>query len=121
MPLPASSSLASQYGTHGDEAGTLLTSGLYAEVTCSHPPSRPHTRLQWDGGRGLGSVALYECVGGFYQHGGANMSTCLQSGVWTSVSVQCKGMLATRPYHNTYFVIEVVVVVVVVSCTVFVI
>ncbi|XP_075879180.1 sushi, von Willebrand factor type A, EGF and pentraxin domain-containing protein 1 isoform X2 [Nelusetta ayraudi] len=72
------------------------------EVTCGHPPSCPHTRLQWDTSSGLGSVALYECVGGFYQQGGANVSTCLQSGLWTNVSVQCKAECgpAPRPAHS---------------------
>lgn len=82
----------------------MLTCGLCAEVTCGHPPSYPHTRLQWDASSGLGSVALYQCVGGFYQQGGANVSTCLQSGLWTDVSVQCKGTLATPPhfvYHTS--------------------
>lgn len=78
----------------------MLTCGLCAEVTCSRPLPRPHTRLQWDGSSGLGSVAQYECVTGFYQQGGASVSTCLQSGLWTDVSVQCKGMLATPPPHT---------------------
>lgn len=80
----------------------MLTCGLCAEVTCGPPLSHPHTRLQWDGTSQLGSEAQYECVAGFYQQGAANVSICLRSGLWTNVSIQCKG---THP-HRTHTLMQ---------------
>uniref|UniRef100_A0A3B3VE31 Sushi domain containing 1 n=1 Tax=Poecilia latipinna TaxID=48699 RepID=A0A3B3VE31_9TELE len=61
------------------------------EVNCGPPKCLPNTNLLWDGSSTPGSVARCECVDGFYQESGNDLSTCSLSGVWGEVSVKCKG------------------------------
>ncbi|XP_029296537.1 LOW QUALITY PROTEIN: sushi, von Willebrand factor type A, EGF and pentraxin domain-containing protein 1-like [Cottoperca gobio] len=68
------------------------------EISCGPPLTLPHTNLLWDGSGAPGSVLLYECVDGFYQEAGNNMSTCLLSGQWGEVSVQCKAKCGPAPF-----------------------
>lgn len=69
----------------------FANSCLCAEIGCGPPLFLPHTKLVWDGSSRLGSAALYECMDGFYQESGTNISTCLQSGEWREVSLKCQG------------------------------
>ena len=64
---------------------------LYAEISCGPPLNFPNTNLLWDRRSTPGSAAMYECVDGFYQESGNNISTCSLSGQWGEVSVKCKG------------------------------
>ncbi|XP_056274293.1 sushi domain-containing protein 1 isoform X3 [Pseudoliparis swirei] len=83
------------------------------EVSCGPPLTLPHTNLGWDGTSRPGSVVLYECVEGFYQMSGNNISTCLLSGQWGKVSVKCKAKCGPIPivaqsevmWHNRSVVI----------------
>ncbi|XP_038559512.1 sushi domain-containing protein 1 isoform X2 [Micropterus salmoides] len=68
------------------------------EISCGHPLNLPHTNLLWDRTSRPGSVALYECMDGFYQESGNNISTCLLSGKWGEVSVQCKAKCGPVPF-----------------------
>ncbi|XP_070821352.1 sushi domain-containing protein 1 isoform X1 [Chaetodon trifascialis] len=68
------------------------------EISCGPPLNLPHTNLLWDYTSRLGSVVLYECMDGFYQESGNNISTCLQSGEWGEVSVKCKAKCGPVPF-----------------------
>ncbi|XP_047237872.1 sushi domain-containing protein 1 isoform X2 [Girardinichthys multiradiatus] len=68
------------------------------EVNCGHPKCHPNTKLLWDGNSTQGSVAQCECVDGFYQESGNNLSTCSESGVWEEVSVKCKAECGPVPF-----------------------
>ncbi|XP_047448825.1 sushi domain-containing protein 1 isoform X2 [Mugil cephalus] len=68
------------------------------EITCGRPLTVPHTNLLWDGTSTPGSVVLYECMNGFYQESGNNMSTCSQSGKWGNVSIRCKAKCGPVPF-----------------------
>lgn len=86
---------------------------LCAEVSCGPPLTLPHTNLGWDGTSRPGSVVLYECVEGFYQMSGNNISTCLLSGQWGKVSVKCKGTViiyicASVRLHYCFHVIDII-------------
>ncbi|XP_051924662.1 sushi domain-containing protein 1 isoform X3 [Hippocampus zosterae] len=67
------------------------------EMTCGSPQTLPHTNLLWDRSTSPGSVALYECVDGYYQESGDNLSTCLTSGEWANVSLRCKAKCGPVP------------------------
>ncbi|XP_034027180.1 sushi domain-containing protein 1 [Thalassophryne amazonica] len=67
------------------------------EVSCGAPLTPRHTNLLWDGTSRPGAVVLYECVDGFYLHSGDSVSTCLISGEWAKVSVQCKAKCGPVP------------------------
>uniref|UniRef100_A0A3Q3E096 Sushi domain containing 1 n=1 Tax=Labrus bergylta TaxID=56723 RepID=A0A3Q3E096_9LABR len=75
--------------------GASLLCCLCAEIRCGPPLKLPHTNLLWDGSSTPGSVVLYECMDGFYQETGHNVSSCLLSGEWGEVSVKCKGTTST--------------------------
>lgn len=75
---------------------------LCAEISCGPPLILPHTNLLWDRTSRPGSVVLYECVDGFYQEGGNNISTCLQSGEWGKVFVKCKGTVTISLYMDMH-------------------
>ncbi|XP_034397203.1 sushi domain-containing protein 1 isoform X3 [Cyclopterus lumpus] len=83
------------------------------EIRCGPPLTLPHTNLRWDGTSRPGSVVLYECMDGFYQMSGNNISTCLLSGQWGEVSVKCKAKCGPIPllaqtevmWHNRSVVI----------------
>ncbi|XP_070690426.1 sushi domain-containing protein 1 isoform X2 [Pempheris klunzingeri] len=84
------------------------------EISCGPPLKLPHTNLLWDRTSRPGSVVLYECVFGFYQESGNNISTCLPSGEWEKVSVKCKAKCGPVPllansevvWHNRSVVIH---------------
>lgn len=78
---------------------------LCAEITCGPPLNLPHTNLIWDRTSRPGSVVLYECVDGFYQESGNNISTCLLSGEWGEVSVKCKGTVIMS-FHGCIYSTE---------------
>uniref|UniRef100_A0A3B3U0V4 Sushi domain containing 1 n=1 Tax=Poecilia latipinna TaxID=48699 RepID=A0A3B3U0V4_9TELE len=61
---------------------------LSCQVNCGPPKCLPNTNLLWDGSSTPGSVARCECVDGFYQESGNDLSTCSLSGVWGEVSVK---------------------------------
>ncbi|XP_034397205.1 sushi domain-containing protein 1 isoform X5 [Cyclopterus lumpus] len=94
----------------GDWDGASL---LCQEIRCGPPLTLPHTNLRWDGTSRPGSVVLYECMDGFYQMSGNNISTCLLSGQWGEVSVKCKAKCGPIPllaqtevmWHNRSVVI----------------
>ncbi|XP_049620101.1 sushi domain-containing protein 1 isoform X1 [Syngnathus scovelli] len=67
------------------------------EITCGPPQTLPHTNLLWNGSVSPGSVVLYECVEGYYQENGDNISTCLTSGEWANVSLNCKAKCGPIP------------------------
>ncbi|XP_051277732.1 sushi domain-containing protein 1 isoform X2 [Dicentrarchus labrax] len=68
------------------------------EISCGPPLNLPHTNLLWDCTSRPGSVVLYECMDGFYQESGTNVSTCLLSGEWGKVSVKCKAKCGPIPF-----------------------
>ncbi|XP_078027057.1 sushi domain-containing protein 1 isoform X2 [Epinephelus lanceolatus] len=68
------------------------------EISCGPPLTLPHTNLLWDGTSRPGSMVVYECMDGFYQESGNNISTCLQSGQWGEVSVKCKAKCGPVPF-----------------------
>ncbi|XP_054466736.1 sushi, von Willebrand factor type A, EGF and pentraxin domain-containing protein 1 isoform X1 [Anoplopoma fimbria] len=68
------------------------------EISCGPPLTLPHTNLRWDRTSRPGSVALYECMDGFYQMSGNNISTCLLSGQWGKVSVKCNAECGPVPF-----------------------
>ncbi|XP_044054083.1 sushi domain-containing protein 1 isoform X3 [Siniperca chuatsi] len=68
------------------------------EISCGPPLKLPHNKLLWDRTSRPGSVALYECMDGFYQESGNNISTCLLSGEWEKVSVKCKAKCGPVPF-----------------------
>ncbi|XP_029961292.1 sushi domain-containing protein 1 isoform X2 [Salarias fasciatus] len=70
---------------------------LCQEISCGPPVTLPNTNLRWDGSSSPGSAAQYECVDGFYQERGTNISTCSLSGEWGEVSVQCKAECGPFP------------------------
>ncbi|XP_061673798.1 sushi domain-containing protein 1 isoform X2 [Syngnathoides biaculeatus] len=72
------------------------------EITCGPPKTLPHSTLLWDRSTGPGSVVQYECVDGYYQEGGDNISTCLTSGEWANISLNCKEVV----WHNTSVVLH---------------
>ncbi|XP_034548960.1 sushi domain-containing protein 1 isoform X2 [Notolabrus celidotus] len=84
------------------------------DVSCGPPLNLPHTNLLWNGISRPGSVVLYECMDGFYQDSGNNISTCLLSGDWGKVSVECKAKCGPMPllenseveWHNRSVVIH---------------
>ncbi|XP_039658836.1 sushi domain-containing protein 1 isoform X7 [Perca fluviatilis] len=84
------------------------------EISCGPPLTLPDTNLLWDRTSRPGSVVLYECVDGFYQESGNNISTCLLSGQWGEVSVKCKAKCGPVPllaksevvWHNRSVVIH---------------
>ncbi|TDH12445.1 hypothetical protein EPR50_G00046570 [Perca flavescens] len=84
------------------------------EISCGPPLTLPDTNLLWDRTSRPGSVVLYECMDGFYQESGNNISTCLLSGQWGEVSVKCKAKCGPVPllaksevvWHNRSVVIH---------------
>ncbi|XP_061527013.1 LOW QUALITY PROTEIN: sushi domain-containing protein 1 [Phycodurus eques] len=68
------------------------------EITCGPPQTLPHTNLLWERSTSPGSVVLYECVEGYYQEGGDNISTCLTSGEWANLSLNCKAKCGPVPF-----------------------
>ncbi|XP_077378716.1 sushi domain-containing protein 1 isoform X2 [Festucalex cinctus] len=68
------------------------------EKTCGPPQTLPHTNLLWDRSTRPGSVVLYECMDGYYQESGDNVSTCLTSGKWAHVSINCKAKCGPIPF-----------------------
>ncbi|XP_035851024.1 sushi domain-containing protein 1 isoform X5 [Sander lucioperca] len=68
------------------------------EISCGPPLTLPDTNLLWDRTSRPGSVVLYECMDGFYQESGNNISTCLLSGQWGEVSVKCKAKCGPVPF-----------------------
>ncbi|XP_054906828.1 sushi domain-containing protein 1 isoform X2 [Poeciliopsis prolifica] len=68
------------------------------EVDCGPPKCLPNTNLLWDGSSTPGSVARCECVDGFYQESGSDLSTCSLSGLWGEVSVKCKAKCGPVPF-----------------------
>ncbi|XP_061673799.1 sushi domain-containing protein 1 isoform X3 [Syngnathoides biaculeatus] len=84
------------------------------EITCGPPKTLPHSTLLWDRSTGPGSVVQYECVDGYYQEGGDNISTCLTSGEWANISLNCKAKCGPVPFlahsevvwHNTSVVLH---------------
>ncbi|XP_061841958.1 sushi domain-containing protein 1 isoform X5 [Nerophis lumbriciformis] len=67
------------------------------EISCGPPQALPHTNLQWDRSTRPGSAVLYKCMGGYYQEGGDDISTCLTSGEWAKVSLKCKAKCGPVP------------------------
>ncbi|XP_077571944.1 sushi domain-containing protein 1-like isoform X2 [Stigmatopora nigra] len=67
------------------------------EITCGPPQILPYTNLLWNNSTKPGSVVLYECMDGFYQDGGDNISTCLTSGEWENVSLNCQAICGPAP------------------------
>ncbi|XP_028270212.1 sushi domain-containing protein 1 isoform X2 [Parambassis ranga] len=68
------------------------------EISCGPPLSVPYTNLLWDNTSTPGSAVLYECLEGFYQENGNNISTCSVSGEWGEVSVKCKAKCGPVPF-----------------------
>ncbi|XP_061586435.1 sushi domain-containing protein 1 isoform X2 [Cololabis saira] len=68
------------------------------EIRCGPPLYLPNTNLLWDRRSTRGSVALYECMDGFYQESGNNFSTCSLSGEWGEVSLKCKAKCGPIPF-----------------------
>lgn len=80
-----------------------LTVLLCAEISCGTPLLVLNTNLRWDGSTNPGSVALYECVEGFYPK--IEESTCSNTGQWGQVSLACKGRaIKTLPYRDEQYV-----------------
>ncbi|XP_072770348.1 sushi domain-containing protein 1-like isoform X2 [Nerophis lumbriciformis] len=67
------------------------------EISCGPPQALPNTNLQWDRSTRPGSAVLYKCMGGYYQEGGDDISTCLTSGEWAKVSLKCKAKCGPVP------------------------
>ncbi|XP_061907550.1 sushi domain-containing protein 1 isoform X4 [Entelurus aequoreus] len=67
------------------------------EISCGPPQALPHTNLQWDRSTRPGSAVLYKCMAGYYQEGGDDISTCLTSGEWATVSLKCKAKCGPVP------------------------
>ncbi|XP_057687733.1 sushi domain-containing protein 1 isoform X1 [Corythoichthys intestinalis] len=67
------------------------------EIICGPPQILPNTNLLWNNSTKPGSVVLYECIDGYYQEAGHNISTCLISGEWANVSLSCKAMCGPVP------------------------
>ncbi|XP_054628790.1 sushi domain-containing protein 1 isoform X2 [Dunckerocampus dactyliophorus] len=67
------------------------------EISCGPPQTLPNTNLLWDRSTSPGSVALYECIGGYYQESGDDISTCQTSGEWAKVSLKCKAKCGPVP------------------------
>uniref|UniRef100_A0A3Q3E0G2 Sushi domain containing 1 n=1 Tax=Labrus bergylta TaxID=56723 RepID=A0A3Q3E0G2_9LABR len=80
----------SGYQTVGERNVSVCTAdgGWDGAIRCGPPLKLPHTNLLWDGSSTPGSVVLYECMDGFYQETGHNVSSCLLSGEWGEVSVK---------------------------------
>ncbi|KAM6931430.1 sushi domain-containing protein 1 [Xenentodon cancila] len=68
------------------------------EISCGIPLYLSNTNLLWDRKSTPGSVALYECMDGFYQESGNNLSTCSLSGEWGEVSLKCKAKCGPIPF-----------------------
>ncbi|XP_063345956.1 sushi, von Willebrand factor type A, EGF and pentraxin domain-containing protein 1-like isoform X1 [Pelmatolapia mariae] len=68
------------------------------EISCGPPVALPHANLLWGHNSTPGSTVLYECMEGFYQESGNNMSTCSLSGEWGEVSIKCKGRVTISLY-----------------------
>ncbi|XP_005473020.1 sushi domain-containing protein 1 isoform X1 [Oreochromis niloticus] len=84
------------------------------EISCGPPVALPHTNLLWGHSSTPGTTVLYECMEGFYQESGNNMSTCSLSGEWGEVSIKCKAKCGPAPFlanskvvwHNRSIVIH---------------
>ncbi|XP_041643796.1 sushi domain-containing protein 1 isoform X3 [Cheilinus undulatus] len=68
------------------------------DISCGPPLNLPHTNLLWNGTSTPGSVVLYECMDGFYQKSGNNVSTCSTSGEWEDVSIKCEALCGPAPF-----------------------
>ncbi|KAM4575987.1 sushi domain-containing protein 1 isoform 2-T2 [Odontesthes bonariensis] len=68
------------------------------EIRCCPPLILPNTDLLWDGNHTPGTVVVYECMDGFYQESGNNISTCSLSGEWGEVTVMCKAKCGPVPF-----------------------
>ncbi|XP_063753445.1 sushi domain-containing protein 1 isoform X2 [Eleginops maclovinus] len=98
----------------GEEGEWEETDLWCEEISCGPPATLPHTHMLWDGSRSPGSVRLYQCMEGFHQEGGNNMSTCLLSGQWGEVSIKCKAECGPAPvldhsevvWHNQSVVVH---------------
>ncbi|KAM9360266.1 sushi domain-containing protein 1 isoform 1-T1 [Symphorus nematophorus] len=97
------------------ENGLWEESDLWCEeISCGPPLNLSHTNLLWDRTSRPGSVVLYECMDGFYQESGNNISTCSLTGEWGEVSVKCKAKCGPVPFlansevvwHNRSIVIH---------------
>ncbi|XP_041643795.1 sushi domain-containing protein 1 isoform X2 [Cheilinus undulatus] len=71
---------------------------LCQDISCGPPLNLPHTNLLWNGTSTPGSVVLYECMDGFYQKSGNNVSTCSTSGEWEDVSIKCEALCGPAPF-----------------------
>lgn len=67
------------------------------EKSCGDPPTLPHTGRVWNGSSTPGSRVSYYCKQGFYSSGEHNQSVCTVDGLWTNVSVSCRGTVT--PTH----------------------
>nr|XP_043881115.1 sushi domain-containing protein 1 isoform X6 [Solea senegalensis] len=68
------------------------------EISCGPPLILPHTNLLWDHTSRPGSVVLYECMEGFYQESGPNISVCSLSGEWGEISGRCQAKCGPVPF-----------------------
>lgn len=80
---------------------------LYAEISCGSPLNLSNTNLLWDRKSTPGSVAMYECMDGFYQESGTNISTCSLSGQWGEISVKCKGRVTV--HVSLYVIVSILI------------
>ncbi|XP_062240819.1 sushi domain-containing protein 1 isoform X2 [Platichthys flesus] len=71
---------------------------LCEEISCGPPLIHPHTNLVWDRTSRPGSVLLYECMDGFYQESGNNVSVCSLSGEWGEISIKCQAKCGPVPF-----------------------
>lgn len=71
------------------------------EKSCGDPPTPPHAGRVWTGTSTPGTTVSYYCKEGFYSSGGHHGSVCTAEGLWTDVSITCRG--TTVPAHLSVF------------------
>lgn len=67
---------------------------MLSEVDCGSPPALPHTHMLWNKSSRMGTEVIYQCVYGYHNAGGGNMSTCTAAGRWERPPILCQGTVA---------------------------
>ncbi|CAJ1068337.1 sushi domain-containing protein 1 isoform X3 [Xyrichtys novacula] len=67
------------------------------EVDCGVPPLIPNSIMQWDNISTVGSQVVYQCLSGYHNGGGGNVSVCTADGEWDEASLHCEEINCQRP------------------------
>lgn len=71
-----------------------------SEVGCGAPPALPHTHMLWNQSSRIGTEVLYQCVSGYHNVGGGNVSTCTAAGQWETPPMLCQGTVRAFIYTS---------------------